>query len=277
MDRYATLRQGLIGAWCPSLRDTGYLLRDRSGLNRHGTLTNMGGQVNWVAGSGGMAVSTDGINDRVNVTFPVTLVDFTLCGWALVRTLGRGHFLFSVERAAIGNFLATIFINDTNFLVAQFFDGSANPGIGTSTALSADRWYHFCLTRQRNASGTNQTARLFLDGVSQATNTGENTTQNLVATDLTIGGQRYISSRTAHCLFDDVRIYNRALTLQEIRLLASQRGIGLLPTRHRRGSLLSQFWLNVAGTWKTAKPWINVGGTWKQGSPKIRAGGAWKG
>jgi len=76
---------------------------------------------------------------------------------------------------------------------------------------------------------------------------------------------------------DDVRVYNRVLTLAEIRLLASQRGIGLVPTRHRRGSLLSQFWCNVAGTWKTAKPWINVGGTWRQGSPKIRAGGAWKG
>lgn len=78
-------------------------------------------------------------------------------------------------------------------------------------------------------------------------------------------------------LVDDVRIWNRPLSDSEIRLLATGRGVGLAPTRHRRASLAMQFWLNVSGAWKTAKPWINVGGTWKQGSPKIRVGGAWKG
>jgi SSS family solute:Na+ symporter len=54
---YPSLRQGLVGAWCPSLGASGLSLIDRSGRNARGTLTNMGGQDNWQAsGTGVIAV-----------------------------------------------------------------------------------------------------------------------------------------------------------------------------------------------------------------------------
>ena len=78
-------------------------------------------------------------------------------------------------------------------------------------------------------------------------------------------------------LFDDLRIYNRALTQQEILLLASRRGIGLTPVRQRRTSASSRrLYANVAGTWKETLPLVNVSGTWKEGAVYQNVDGTWK-
>jgi hypothetical protein len=76
---------------------------------------------------------------------------------------------------------------------------------------------------------------------------------------------------------DDVRVYNRALTQQEIGLLASRRGIGLTPPRQRRTSASSRrLYQNVAGTWKETMPMVNVSGTWKEGAVYQNVDGTWK-
>ncbi len=75
---------------------------------------------------------------------------------------------------------------------------------------------------------------------------------------------------------DDLRIYNRALTLTEIRLLASRRGIGLQPLPDRAVSLPRKLFVNVGGTWRDGDAYVNDGGTWKLGTPFVNAGGTWK-
>ena len=74
---------------------------------------------------------------------------------------------------------------------------------------------------------------------------------------------------------DDVRVYRRALTAQEIGLLASRRGIGLVPQRQRR-YYPRKMWVNVGGDWKNADTYQNVGGDWKLTVPYINDGGTWK-
>jgi hypothetical protein len=75
---------------------------------------------------------------------------------------------------------------------------------------------------------------------------------------------------------DDVRIYDRAITPAEIRLLASRRGIGLTPLPDRAAGMPRKLFVNVGGTWRNGDAYVNVGGTWKLGTPFVNAGGTWK-
>jgi hypothetical protein len=119
--------------------------------------------------------------------------------------------------------------------------------------------------------------RFFLNGRAASMTTLGTAPAALASTLGTLYLGRDASERVCQGRVDDARVYSRALTAAEIGLLASQRGIGLVPTRHRRASALSQFWTRVSGDWRRATPHINVAGTWRRATPKIRVGGVWKG
>lgn len=275
MDRYSSLRTGLIGAWCPSLGATGYTLIDRSGRNNHGTLTNMGGQANWRAAGTGLSLNLDGNNDFIDLA-PV------LSGRGVVTVAFWARPLFTNSRVEINE--GTDSTTRAAYALAE--DGNAYVLPGSVSAFGRANWsslgvsafIHYAAVFDVGGATNADRAKMWLNGVQRTLLfTGTIPTTAPTFTGRLRIGIRPDNTSLSTGLIDDLRIYSRALTASEIALLASQRGIGLVPTRHRRGSLLSQFWCNVAGTWKTAKPWINVGGTWRQGSPKIRAGGAWKG
>lgn len=292
IDRYATLRNGLVGAWCPSLGARAYTLLDRSGRNNHGTLVNTDSTV-WSGNESGISLNLDGTNDFVRVpntaaitpTRSVTQgLNFTWATW--VRAPNANQFgVIAQMRMADGGITNVV----TMSIGEDTLNGTSGKKIGIGllfSSLAITRWYdtssdvvngqwlHVAATVDDNAT------RLYVNGVSQSL-----TTRSSVGTPVTLAptgplrigtnvesGGNFLTGRV-----DDFRIYNRALTASEVLILASRRGIGLVPTRHRRASLLSQFWTKVSGTWKTATPWINVGGTWKKGTPKLRTGGAWKG
>lgn len=275
MDRYSTLRQGLIGAWCPSLGATGHTLIDRSGRNNHGVLTNMGEQTKWRASGGGLALNLDGTNDFVDLA-PL------LSGRGVVTVAFWARPLFTNSRTEIneGNNSTT----RANYGLAEDNWAYVLPGSTSAygraiwSSLGVSAFIHYAGVFDVGGATNQDRAKMWLNGVQQTlTFAGTIPTTAPTFTGRLRIGVRPDNSNYSAGLIDDVRIYNRALTASEIALLASQRGIGLRPTQRRRGSLLSQFWLNVGGTWKTAKPWINVGGTWRQGTPKIRASGTWKG
>jgi hypothetical protein len=66
---YASLWDGLVGLWAPALGPTGNALFDLSGLNNHGTLTNMDPATDWVGSPGGWALGFDGIGDFVQLGY----------------------------------------------------------------------------------------------------------------------------------------------------------------------------------------------------------------
>ena len=75
---------------------------------------------------------------------------------------------------------------------------------------------------------------------------------------------------------DDIRIYDRAITLSEIRLLASRRGIGLTPLPDRAAGMPRKLFVNHAGTWRNGDAFVNTGSGWRLGIPFVNAGGTWK-
>lgn len=75
---------------------------------------------------------------------------------------------------------------------------------------------------------------------------------------------------------DDIRLYNRALTPNEILLLASRRGIGLQPLPDRAAGLPRKISVNVGGTWRAADAYVHDGTAFRLSEARINVGGVWK-
>jgi len=258
---HPSLRQGLVGAWCPSLGATGYTLLDRSGYGRNGTLNNMGGQANWVANGTGTALQFDGTNDFVSVSWSTVTgaVARTLSHWFNYTSTANANWV-SWGTGGTGNFWQTGHFNNTvgslNFLA----------DVTTSATPYIDgRWHHIA-TQYDGA-----TVSLYLDGkfISSAART-----INTGSSALRIGSGA--GSGFAAALLDDVRVYNRALTRAEILLLASRRGIGLTPLPMTRATYPTKFQINIGGTWREADALTKVAGVWKPAQPNINVSGVWK-
>jgi hypothetical protein len=73
---HPNLWDGLVGAWMPSMGVTGGILRDVSGNENHGTLTNMDPATDWVTTSKGLALDFDGSDDFVSL--PVDVLPLTI-------------------------------------------------------------------------------------------------------------------------------------------------------------------------------------------------------
>jgi hypothetical protein len=106
-----------------------------------------------------------------------------------------------------------------------YFDGTNNP----EGAVFTNTWTH-CVVTSTGSSGT-ASVRLYQNGLQTGSGNGlvfgASRGQRLrIAVDAEsgVGQQAYLQGQ-----MDDIRIYNRTLTLPEIRQLASERGIGLQP------------------------------------------------
>jgi hypothetical protein len=100
---------------------------------------------------------------------------------------------------------------------------------------------------------------------------------NTVKTPVTIGAiSGATSSYNLNGQIDDARIYNRALTPAEIRLLASRRGIGLTPRPDRAAGLPRKLSVNVGGTWRAADAYVHNGTGFRLSEAKINVAGVWK-
>jgi hypothetical protein len=125
----------------------------------------------------------------------------------------------------------------------------------------------------------NATVRYFVNG----SQVGSNSVSGLIYgqdAGLSIGYESQYAlanaSRRLDGLIDDVRLYNRALSLAEIRLLASRRGIGLKPLPDRAAGLPRKLSVNVGGTWRAADAYVHNGTAFRLSEAKINVGGVWK-
>lgn len=265
---YPSLRQGLVGAWCPSLGASGLSLIDRSWRNNHGTLTNMAGQDNWRASGSGLALNFDGVNDYV-ATNVVLDGAFTVSIWANRRTAGS-----FVQRILWGNTadVDTYIANIQATSVGVQSDNAGTFKVFAGFTFVNNAWFHVVLSRD---SGNN--VRVWKDAVESSSGA------QAISPVFTLNALgRYADASGPNApfqwdgLIDDVRVYNRALTLAEIRLLASRRGIGLTPLPDRAAGLPRKLSVNVGGTWRSADAYVNIGGVWRLGQASVNVAGTWR-
>ena len=287
LTEHSSLRQGLVGAWCPSLGASGLSLIDRSGQNAHAS--GIAG-LSHTAIQGGLALQGNGTSTLASIgdlpQFRVKIA--TITGWFRAAAQGaNARCVFasysqtpSVAGIVIGVNIAAASQNRFSFVVGN------NAGLWFNLATDAnvcdDVLHSFACVVDTTSSA------IYIDGVlspssvtsgSSGAGTTLNVTPGYASTNfVAIGAEQTgasIGKRWSGFL-DDIRIYNRVLTHAEIRLLASRRGIGLTPLRDRAAGLPRRLSVNVGGTWREADSYVNVGGVWKLGQPSVNVGGTWR-
>jgi hypothetical protein len=269
---HESLRQGLVGCWMPSLGASGLTLIDRSGRNNHGTLTNMGGQNNWLAGIGGLSIPLDGVNDYVDcgssARFALT-TSVTMSAWVYPTSFAANRARI-VDTPGLGLKIGTsIPFSDVNAFVVASTVAETRTATGV-VALNA--WHHLAAVWSSESS-----IAVYVNGsIPAGTVTQTSASGSILSTGNLELGRLASPALYGNHRFDDVRIYNRALTPPEIRLLASRRGIGLSPLPDRAAGLPRKLFVNVGGTWRDGDAYVNTGSGWRLGVPFVNAGGTWK-
>ena len=232
---YTGLNAGLVGFWSFDGKDmSGDLSLDRSGQGNNGTLTN--GPLR-VKGKLGQALNFGGSNDYVNIGAPSSLdniVTKTISAWIYPRSVGEsnaGRIMDKNQGGIAGWYFATCSDPDggsrcsaagsSNALLYEhnFASGSVGAWVTGNNTLTLNAWNHVVVTYSRSSTANNPV--FYINGVVRSgTSVGNQTGTAPSDTGLenTIGN-RTDTAATFNGLIDDVRIYNRVLTADEIKRL----------------------------------------------------------
>ena len=219
--KYPSLWDGCVGAWAPSLGQTGGRLFDHSVYQNHGTLTNMDPASDWVVSGGKGALDFDGTDDYVEAALPVPPIStpITISCWVSPVILPYGDGSGNKVIVSLGGASQSMAIYTSH--TTPFYNGSftTGPNFEVVTMLTKPQigsWYHLCMMA---GAGT---IFGYVDGVLQGT---AFTATNTLANGTLWIGKGLTSSQYSTSLVDDIRIYHRHLTPNEIKLLATRRGI----------------------------------------------------
>ena len=259
---YPNLHKGLVGAWCPSLGVTGRTLRDVSGRNNHGTLTNMDPATDWVVSGGKYALDFDGVNDYttipMNPIFNMPNVK-TISAWMYARAYDgsfQNNDIVNTDNIDTANRTWQWGARDGNnndtdaaLVIFSFGTGGGDRSIGTSNeVLTVNRWHHIAMTTV-DGLVTASSVFLYVDGISQATtdnSTGSYIGPNQLTTNnpLNFGRRPGNASLDLHFngQLDDIRIYNRAVSAPEIRQLYLLGRGGILTLKQPSLKTTSTIW-----------------------------------
>lgn len=247
------------------------VLLDRSGRNRHGSLVNMDVQDKWTGSGTGLALRFDGVNDYCAISPPsISLSRFSLCLWCnAVVTLAAFKGIL-ISRSGGLSAGAGLFPN-AGGLTAMWNGTAAEYNATTGLTLPpAGQWFFAAMIVD------GPTVTTWLNGSSYSVAITE--TARDISGPWRLGADSFDpANRSSNVLVDDVRMYNRAITQAEIRLLASRRGIGLQAQTNRHATLPRKISINVANVWKDCDCYINdAGGVPRLTTPSQNIAGVWK-
>jgi hypothetical protein len=223
------LKQGLVGAWIPSLGPTGRRLEDRSPYKNHGTLISMDPNTDWVTSGGLGALDFDGVDDQITSTVPIPSASITFSAWIYIRTLDSTfRYICGVQNSGLdgGRMLR---INSSNQMQFEIIGSSIKDVNGVT--LTTNKWIHIVGIKNDSESS----AYLYQDGNQVGSVSLTGVTYSAVLSNFKIAARPDANSNYFNGQLDDIRIYNRALTAQEVRALyLGGRGYGFRPQRNNR-------------------------------------------
>ena len=205
------LEDGLVGHWTFDGQDMDNGVEDRSGNGNTGVIN---GQTSTTTAPGtiGQALEFDGSDDYVDVGSDTALnltSDLTIAAW--VKPTDNGASDYGIVARGGGNWTYVFALNDSSgsWRPGLYTDGPWNYG---SSVYGYDQWRHVVVTITSGGSLT-----FYVDGVADGTAT-ETGVSNPSSSTL-IGDWEGGSSSNFNGQIDDVRIYNRALSADEIERL----------------------------------------------------------
>jgi hypothetical protein len=143
----------------------------------------------------------DELDDQITVATWIKIRDFG--GWWTKLVTNGANNSWRFERVAGDPY------------VSMCFDGTSNGRVLGDMNVDDGQWHHICAVLN-SPSGY---SALFVDGLIDAWNTGVSGTCNTNDNEIRVGDHQNWHDRT-NGWFDDVRIYNSALTLGQVRTLA---------------------------------------------------------
>jgi archaellum component FlaF (FlaF/FlaG flagellin family) len=216
---YADINPEGLVLYLPFDEGSGTTAYDLSGYGNDGTLVN--GPV-WVDGIFGKALSFDGVDDYVGTRsltqfFSTVHGPSTLVMWFKPSSTGSIQYLFSDACPEW-----RILINSDNTVT-----GCTYACARSNTQVSSNKWYLVALVHEHPTGLTNTKVRLYLNGVLESETTFSITTQNGYVNEYHYIGvaKGYsacvpsVDSYFFNGIIDEVRIYNRALSEEEIKAL----------------------------------------------------------
>ncbi len=212
---HSLLGSDLVGWWNFN-EGSGSIANDLSGHGNNATIAGAT-HIDGVPGTGGSALSFNGVGDYVRIVGNPIIPgnsDFTYVFWANTSVIDTSDRTFISQYG--GNGTAFIFYSQTSF-------GSAVNQIrwwsGTEVLVGPDirgvGWKHITLRRNINNYS------LYVDGFSVATGNNSSMLNDgdgvIGVTNLPTDPQRFYKGK-----IDDVRIYSRALSAQEIQTIYAE-------------------------------------------------------
>jgi len=203
---------------------------DRSGNDNHGTIYG----ATRVDGKRGLALDFDGVNDRVEIPRSASLEvagtqEITIMAWIYPHTLGNVPAVVAKREGATTNCDYQFLIGDlpwsgatASYLSFSFFDGStwhSNPIGATDLDTKLNTWSHVAIVYDHDKIYAYLNGDL--DGSLTITSAGLQAYPNA---PLHIGLSNY-HWQYFDGLIDEVRIFNRALRQQEIRMYMRRRAL----------------------------------------------------
>jgi len=205
------LENGLVGHWTFDGKDMNPNARDISGQGNHGDLTNFTSTTT-VSGKIGQALEFDGVNDYVDVgTIDITgFTGSSYSAWIKRDATGIEEYprLLGLKHSGVDD-IRLWYVSGSTFRFTMD-DGSTS---GEISASINTKWHHVVGTHD------GLTQRLFVDGVEIGSGNAKIFDYSGASGETQIGRSAAWTSYTFDGSLDDVRIYNRALSPDEISRL----------------------------------------------------------
>lgn len=200
---------------------SGTRAEDSTSGENHGTLTNME-STDWISGKRGGALSFDGQDEYVETATPSMVgTTYSVCAWFKTADDSSTQIIYSERNSANENSIkGQLYLDDGLISFITRNDSSGNSALAqSSVVVETTTWLHACGVR----SGSN--VYVYLNGSQKGTDddAGGTITTNVAS----IGTYNDAGDFTTHgFLFDgsidDVRIYNTALSADDIQTLYRQ-------------------------------------------------------
>jgi hypothetical protein len=223
---------GLIGYWSfngPDISWSANTAYDRSGQGNNGTITNMSTSSSPTIGKVGQALSFDGVNDNVNlgrVSATESASQLTWSFWAYANVWQDGDGFISKEvpyNTGSWHIGISSSCNVGNQLIVYIATTDGDGGtLGCADISSATgRWIHYAVVFDGTQTGNANRLKIYVDGVQDSVLDfiGTIPASTIVSANNVRIGSDSAGNANLSGKIDEVRIYNRALSLFEIKQL----------------------------------------------------------
>ena len=210
--------QGLVGYW-PLDEGTGTTAYDASGNGNNGTLTN--GPL-WQSGSScevGNCLSFNGTSNYISLPSGIYFSGpFTVTGWVYVRSYNTWSRLLDFGNGASSdNVLFAISQSSSGDAYLESWNGGTRGfSLSSGSPIPLNQWVFLAGVADGNNAAIYKNGQLWTSMATTFTSTGVTRTTNY------IGRSNWSADSYANALFDDIRIYNRALSAQDIQDLYNE-------------------------------------------------------